>query len=416
MKRFFTLVLALLMLAGLIGCDKQPPESTPYESSDIPAASLPETEPETDPPETEPPFDYESYLALSPVSHASYQTVNIGFLDNDALLSFSLPKSWKVDKQADRLVISNGENEIGEIVKGVPDDPAGTRVMEYLDGETGDISYWYNLLAFPTEKDTPRAFRHSITFSHLDNTVTVIIHYTEMDENAVTMLLSSVDTPLKSSDPGFDSISLYDVGDRCDVLILGNSFVGTSQIGSFLSTMFRGTNYRVTAISRGYATVSKNTWEDQLPALKAGTYDVVFLCGFYSEADTPALKPYIEACEGSDTTLVLFPAHNESREQLAIDTYPNLPVLHWQDEIDLLIKGLGIDYWDFCYNDSHKHSTPLAGYVGAHMIYRALTGEVPPIEMDFTALSGNTISYHLGTYMKTGSVVLLQDYDIWFLP
>ena len=50
--------------------------------------------------------------------------------------------------------------------------------------------------------------------------------------------------------------------------------------------------------------------------------------------------------------------------------------LSWKEEIDALISG-GVRYDDMCMNDMHQHSTPLAGYVGAHLIYRNLFDKIP---------------------------------------
>ena len=70
-------------------------------------------------------------------------------------------------------------------------------------------------------------------------------------------------------------------------------------------------------------------------------------------------------------------------------------------EINSLIKA-GRDKWDFCINDAHLHSTPLAGYVGAHMIYRAIYGEVPQGDMT-SSISYKEIKNVLGDYVKTAN-------------
>jgi len=56
-----------------------------------------------------------------------------------------------------------------------------------------------------------------------------------------------------------------------------------------------------------------------------------------------------------------------------------------------------------CINDEHLHSTPLAGVVGAHMIYRAVFGEVPP-KTNFSEVSYSHITAKLDDYYTTGMV------------
>jgi hypothetical protein len=67
-------------------------------------------------------------------------------------------------------------------------------------------------------------------------------------------------------------------------------------------------------------------------------------------------------------------------------------------------------------NDSHKHSTPLAGYVGASMIYRALYGEMPTTEVSYSAcgVSQGTVEGLLGDYVETGIIYGASKSTIYF--
>ena len=106
----------------------------------------------------------------------------------------------------------------------------------------------------------------------------------------------------------------------------------------------------------------------------------------------------------SDTTLVVFPAHNEERSVIkrANQSCPELFMLDWKAEVDALIES-GIDRWSFCINDEHKHSTELAGLVGAHMIYRAIYGEIPSVDGIYAVNDYNAREL-LGTYLTDGKV------------
>ncbi len=160
------------------------------------------------------------------------------------------------------------------------------------------------------------------------------------------------------------------------------------------------TDYDIIDESVGYAEVS-HSWGDYLPFMTAGRYAAVFMCGFYGADDVLALKQYKDACATSNTPLVIFPAHNESYGDDAADSYPDLMYLNWKGEIDHLITD-GIQRSDFCIDDMHQHSTPLAGYVGAHMIYRAIYGEIPKCG------AYSDLAAKLGDYADTGRILLIK--------
>ena len=174
------------------------------------------------------------------------------------------------------------------------------------------------------------------------------------------------------------------------VLILGNSFVHSSRIGDILTAMLEagGVDFEVEAVARGYASVTDYVTEDWLGKMSSGDYAAVFLCGLYGADDRAALPAAREACRASGTALVLLPAHNEGIGNVkgAIADDPTLPHLPWKGTVEALIED-GVDLWALCINDQHKHSTSLAGYVGALLIYRSMTGEMPPVlEGEYAAL------------------------------
>lgn len=420
MKKLLLCVLVTLTVLLLISCNTEKPNETQLKTDAPTVTAAPETEsPETEPPETKPPFDYEGYKALTPSPSGALKMFTVGYEDHSKVLSLPIPSHFATYMREDAFVLSCDGVEVGEIVSGTPEQAADTRIMDSTQGNIGDLSYHYRLLAIPTEADPARRYRHSFTYTYdvsdILYSVTLTVNYEALDANAVSNCTDNTKLLDKYSDAGLGTLLVNGQNKPRRVLVLGNSFVGTSELESFLKPMFSGSGYQVTAVSRGYACTHNGTWSDYLYQLREGSWDVLILCGFYHSEDKDALKNFIDACQNSKTQLVLFPAHNESREQEAIDAYPDIPVLHWQDEIDLLIDTLGIDYWDFCYNDSHKHSTPLAGYVGAHMIYRALTGHIPSAT-SFSYISTSTLRSLLGDYMTTGTVRLISDEDIWFLP
>lgn len=142
--------------------------------------------------------------------------------------------------------------------------------------------------------------------------------------------------------------------------------------------------------------------------MKHGRYAAVFMCGFYSSNDVASFKTFADLCKQSDTPIVIFPAHNERGGDSAANTYSDVYYLNWKGELDALISS-GVDRWDLCVDDDYDHSLPLAGYVGAHMIYRAVFNEIPPTLEDYGSVLHSTVVEKLGDYARTGSIYLLKD-------
>jgi hypothetical protein len=137
--------------------------------------------------------------------------------------------------------------------------------------------------------------------------------------------------------------------------------------------------------------------------IRNGAYACVFICGFYSIDEIDNLGMLKEACDESDTELVVFPAHNEgaSIAKAAAEKY-GLKLLDWQGEINMFIEN-GVDVWDFCIDDQHRHSTSLGGYVGAQMIYRAICGDIPELD-SFYSVDVENVRRLLGDYVETGKI------------
>ncbi len=74
-----------------------------------------------------------------------------------------------------------------------------------------------------------------------------------------------------------------------------------------------------------------------------------------------------------------FAAHNENDPQIdaAITRYKNdIHVLHWREMLDGYIAD-GVAKSLLCVDDKYGHSTSLAGYIGAKMLFNCLFGEDP---------------------------------------
>ena len=130
------------------------------------------------------------------------------------------------------------------------------------------------------------------------------------------------------------------------------------------------------------------------------------------------LEHMINACASSNTKLAIFPAHNESDVMIdqARGAYPDLFCINWKREVDQLINE-GRSRWDFCVDDGHMHSTPLAGYVAAMMIWRAIYGEMPDVKLTKTSavLNQEWADSILGEYLESPTFELMDPSKILFL-
>lgn len=299
----------------------------------------------------------------------------------------------------------------------------GKEIGRIFAGEAEDLSDWQEI---SLSKDNSRGisrerriemkdgangpeFRHRIRYEYEDGAkkaVTMVCDYAELDKSGCSMVTVATRTEQLGNELNMNMLSHVSDG---KVIILGNSFIGTSQIGYILQDMLDagGKQLDMTAISRGMAEVDTYIGDQLLMGdIKSGVYDCVFICGFYAHEEADHLAILEEACNESDTELVIFPAHNEFEDCIkkAQERCPKLKTLDWRGEINMLIES-GVDMWEFCIDDVHKHSTALAGYVGAHMIYRAIYGEIPPAELSDTSVleQANRL---FPEYVKTGKMPL----------
>ena len=341
------------------------------------------------------------------------QTVDVGALGIHNLvfegcaLETSLPTKWQFEqKGVGEYTIYRDGVPIGEATSGSA-ATEGWIILDddYFESETGVI-----INSFVEKREEEDIYRRRLYFSLQESpwaSATVCVSYEQLDETTMYRIWRESKPSALKNYPNYDY--LYDIDEGDTVLILGNSFIASSRIGFILRQMCENAPFTVgvESVSRGYAQVGTYTSDPAvMQAIREGKYGCVFICGFYSEGEIANLKLLKAACDASDTMLVVFPAHNENATviQRAIDSDDTLYYLPWRDEINALINA-GVDLWDMCINDVHKHSTPLAGYVGAHMIYRAIFDESPSSVSIEGVLSAYEIEETFGNiYVQTGVV------------
>lgn len=352
----------------------------------------------------------DSYLDVVCYPAKDYGTFLVGSQDDTDVLSLQLPSSWVLTQKDSSYVISSERGEIGMIFPGVAEDAASwepARTEKYKPTTTVSVN------KIIEKRIGGSGFRHRFVFTYQSNngerTVTLTSNYAEADSNTQRTIWLGADTKQLRTDPKIGIISAPSA--KKSVLILGNSFIRTSNIGNILQEMCNknGKTCTVTAYSRGYANIGTYSSDTSIiNSIKAKNYGAVFICGCYSSAGEQANNygTLREACNTAGIPLILFPAHNESLEIIneIRKKYPDDLFLNWREEINTLISKKGIGVSSFCINDEHNHSTPLAGYVGAHMIYRAIFGAVPK---KYTSDVFDSASYYatLGDYVTKPAIV-----------
>lgn len=330
-------------------------------------------------------------------------------LDSDFDLALSISEEWTLSESGGAYDISRDGENIGRISKGSAESEEWSIIEDYSRAHNASLRINKFIEKRGAGSGAEYRYRFEYIFENNESSpISLCVSYVELDGNAADRLYIS---------PGICSATtlresfLSDVADG-SYLILGNSFIGSSDIGFLLREIFalNNKNCSVNAISRGYATVATYISSPEIMnSIRNGSYDAVFICGFYSDEEASNLVVLEEACKLSDTTLVIFPAHNESEKSInfARSKCPELPILDWRGELELIIES-GVDKWELCINDQHLHSTTYAGLIGAHMIYRAIYGEIPSIDGMSTINVERAKDVFKG-YLDVGSVPLTYD-------
>ena len=405
MKKIFLLILIITVCILLVSCNSQN-ESTDdkgYSSFD---SSLQNTDTSVD--ETESSSESETvdennaYRDIPRFVPSGYKKCTFAIDESSYVLKTEIPLEWLLSRIDGGYKIIRSGKQIGSVIISEANDEADWEIVSTRQKTNGEITTVEKIEKKGTG-DTLE-FRYRWQYSFIENDepkqINIYVNCPEVYPLVSYTMYSDSDLKPLRSDPQMGTLpsSL----DGKNMLILGNSFVGTSNIGRILQDLLlsNGKNGTVTPISIGMGNIGKYAIdEDLLNTLRSGDYDVLFISGFYTSDDTMSLKIFKEACEAGGVALVVMPAHNENLSSAMKSAKAcELPMINWKGELDELIAS-GIDKSYLCINDSYSHSTPLAGYVGAHMIYRAIYAQAP--ENSGTILSEYEIS-RLGDYASTG--------------
>lgn len=350
-----------------------------------------------------------SYDDIVCTNITSFRKTGFSINGSNTMVFVQMPSDWEFEKSTNGYSITKNSQTIGTVTKSVTTSSDGSVNVFNSEITTNNIKVTHSINKIAYANNT--SYTRTLCYNYTDEKgnskkVFITIPYQEIDSSAVYKMITEVDKGISSTEKNLGILQIQD--NRNKILILGNSFINSSSIGSILQTMC-GDEVAVEAHSRGYAHVGTYTKDtNMMQNISSGNYSAVYMCGFYDNNAVLDFKDMIDACEQSDTKLAIFPAHNENRSVIdsAIKKYPNTVLLDWKAEVDNFINT-GIDVSNFCIPDAHNHSTPLAGYIGAHMIYRAVFNKIPQVTQ-FTEVSKSQIDL-LGEYVETGTIILLDN-------
>lgn len=171
------------------------------------------------------------------------------------------------------------------------------------------------------------------------------------------------------------------VNTPCRALVLGNSFLWTSQVANTLNEIAKNNDKDFVITEHGVGNAGVSTFAQDynlLSQIASGDYDFIFVCGFYSNnCDEYLLRLACETPENSK--MIIFPAHNEFASEPYKNFYKRydyIGLADWKGFINKLISD-GMNPLRLYIEDIHHHSNELAGYAGACLIYSYIYKEIP---------------------------------------
>ena len=422
MKKILSLLLAIAF-AACVGCsnastsDQSGMASTEGQSSAISSTEATTSEDASSSNESKNNSDTPGYENIQCFTPSEYKEVYFIFGDDTYAILLPIPKEWQIKKDDNGLQILHSGAVVGTIVSGTAKPTSGGKSVYNTKAYCTNIDIDRNIYEYTANGESK--FEHIFNYKYIneDNQeryISIKTDYYEIGSSTISKFTKKAKIIEALSKDNLGVMKLTD--NRKKILILGNSFIRSSKIGETLSEMCKN-DYAIEASDINNAKVATyatdKTWVNKI---KSGQYSAVFMCGFYADGDAVGnFKTIVDACKASSTKLAIFPAHNENNSTInkAATENPDIPLLNWKKEIEMLI-GTGIDTSNFCIDDSYKHSSPLAGYVGAHMIYRAIYDKMPPIEnMVYTNVSAAQIR-KLGKYTTNCSKVLVDSNKLYY--
>lgn len=317
--------------------------------------------------------------SITPPNSATLQEMSVAFDDVQRRVRLNLPESLTVQTAQQSghtyAVLYHDNKRVGRLLVNYlyPDTVSGTNIEEEtvtIDGV--DVQ----TMCYVAGADTATTY-YGFVFAPDNFFYTLEISTDFISQRDFAACLSSLQIiELLARNNRLESRNK----DGLRIAIAGNSFISYSRVAPQLERMLTANNKNATVDGYSYPniTVSQIVADSHImQTLCGGDYDILFLSSAYHSEDVTALAVVEEACNASDTELVLFPAHNEGTFNTEL-AYRNTQVklAHWKVAVDNLIDA-GIPESDLIWYDGPRHSKELAGYCGAVMIYGMLYETAP---------------------------------------
>ena len=266
MKRFFILLIALSML--ICSCTKDDGTDPASTSSTAVATTAATT------------ADHElAYKSIDRIAANGYTSRYFGFDNENTLINLSFPTQWTLKQNKDSFDIVRDQKTVGFFCKGEADDLFDWTAIDahqdtFKGGKVEKIIEY-------KDDSSPAEYRYRYVYSYDGDKeecrLTLAVGCTEVDERTEAKLSLNAFTKQRYESATIGKLS--ELKNARSVLILGNSFVGSSNIGNILQDMLDSNSKRVNvfAESRGFATVDTYTEDPDIMAeIKRGAYDAVF--------------------------------------------------------------------------------------------------------------------------------------------
>ncbi len=396
--------------------EKTPEKQPEKESEKKPATEKPaetqkpaESTPATDTSETVP--DYKSISCRSN-SSIDWNTVRFENPGTELCLQLAIPSDWEVVKKTDQTYhFQRNGKEIAALSSSAFPKPKKTfdgysltdieRLMVYQD------VFWY-------QTEGNNTFFHHLEFNakFKDQTFDFFLrmNYAELDKTACNYMMRNAQLITEG-----ESIRPYSQSNGAKAILFLNGIdAQLAEVHTHLNDMFHQSGKELFAVSEYLPQGSMEDFPSLQycqEAIRKGQYSHVFVNGFYELADcSKALGLLKECCAASNTELVLFPTYSEPWRFIdeAREIHPDIPLLDWSSEVHSLITSGG-SFDALCFPNGRNSPTAVGGYAGAHMVYRTLFLEKPPMISNTSSYFSNIKKTYPANYFnKDGSETIYR--------
>ncbi len=348
------------------------------------------------------PAEDNRYKTFKSEGNIGHTESNFGSRKEESVLTLDHSRLWTFTKADGVYIIKDKDGEIGRLYSGAAPDLKKWKIVDTASKKNGTTTIYRYIEKYGS--GVTLSFRYRFSFERtIDGTAhnyTLVLDYAKIKDSSAQRILDYSKIDKIYTDQGYGKLS--NLKDKY-LYFVGNSFIGYSYIDSILEEMSEKSGYD---LKIGWKWIPNSRIVDFskdpgiMSRIKSGSYDAVFLCGMYAADDVDAIKDIVYACQASGVQLILLPAHNENASviEMVQNKYPTIPIINWKEELEALI-GEGRSFWSFCYNDGVNHSNKIAGYVGAHMIFRAIYGKNPSVTVSEYVSQGE-VNGVLGSYVS----------------